>query len=92
MKIKKERKYVTVKSGLDFRNIAKKMSTIHGFHMNHATARNIFMEAMTSLLKRTSSLLGNELSEKQVEQLLKNQDVHECLSELLFKACATENK
>jgi hypothetical protein len=92
-KIKKPRVYVTVHDGgQDFRTIAKKMSTIHGFHMNHATARNIFIEAMTSLLKRTTTLLGTELTEKQIELLLKKQEVHESLSELLYKACYDNKK
>jgi hypothetical protein len=57
---KHEQGYATVASiedGLDYRAIAEKM-TADGYKMNHATARNIFVRAMTKLARPVCDLYG----------------------------------
>jgi hypothetical protein len=43
-----EHGYATVKDGQDYRTISEKMSG-EGFKMNHATARNVFLSAMSKI-------------------------------------------
>ena len=48
---KSQHGYATVKEfdgGADYRAIAQKMSD-HGFKMNHATARNVFLSALRTI-------------------------------------------
>jgi hypothetical protein len=89
MKTKSLKKYITLNDGIDFRHIAKVM-TDNGHQMNHATARNRFLAAMRNLLRRTAQLLGNEITDKQIDQMLKSQEIYECLSDLLYQACKEE--
>lgn len=84
----KEKKYITLEEGLDFRSIAKVM-TQHGFRMNHATARNQLIVAMEKLLQN----IAGEIQGKQkdtvapnLESLLKDANIHEYLSDILYLA------
>jgi len=78
-------KYVTLEQGIDFRKIAQIM-TDAGFQMNHATARNVLMLSLGNLVRFVSEELGTNLTEEQVKGILKDQKVHEALSDVLFAA------
>jgi cytidylate kinase len=78
-------KYVTLEEGTDFRKIAKIMSD-SGYQMNHATARNVLMSSLTNLFKHISGELDVEMTETQIKEILREQRVHEALSDILFQA------
>ncbi len=78
-------KYITLEDGTDFRKIAKIMTEV-GWQMNHATARNVLMTGLSQLITNISEEVGTHLSTKEVEVLLKNQQLHEALAEILYKA------
>lgn len=78
-------KYITLKEGVDFRKIAEIM-TRKKYVMNHATARNVLMTSLSVLVKHISEEIGSNLEEKQIEEMLKTQSMHEAISEVLFKA------
>jgi len=87
---KTNQKYVTLSEGNDFRSIAKIM-TDAGLVMNHATARNKLMSAMEKLFGHVALEIGgsknkNEDVKFNIEVLLKDQSVHEYLSEILYLA------
>jgi hypothetical protein len=78
-------KYVTLEEGIDFRKIAQIM-TEAGYQMNHATARNVLMTSLTNLFKHISGEMDIDVSEAQIKNILKDQKVHEALSDVLFQA------
>jgi len=68
---KVKRGYATIDpewGGLDFRRISEQM-TDEGDRMNHSTARNVFLSAMSSIAERAIIDTGGEPSEGQVKQL-----------------------
>lgn len=77
-------KYVTLEKGIHFRKIACIMSAA-GYQMNHATARNVVMNSLGSLVRNISELLGTPITEEQVKNILRDQQVHEALSDVLFE-------
>jgi hypothetical protein len=78
-------KYVTLEQGIDFRRIAQIM-TDAGYQMNHATARNVLMMSLSHLVRHISGEIGAEVTEDQVKNILRDQKVHEALSDILFEA------
>jgi hypothetical protein len=78
-------KYITLGDGQDFRLIAKKM-TDAGWNMNHATARNVLMAAMATLVKNIGNRVGKPLSEEELFSILKNQNTYDSLQEVLTEA------
>lgn len=80
-----KKKYITLNEGIDYRKIAEIMSR-QGFKMNHATARNQLMLAMENLLTSVGREFNVKLGKKQVSELLKNQDVHNALADILYLA------
>lgn len=78
-------KYVTLEEGTDFRKIAQIM-TEAGYQMNHATARNVLMTSLTNLFRHVSNEMGVEINEAQIKNILRDQKVHEALSDILFQA------
>jgi hypothetical protein len=78
-------KYITLEDGTDFRKIAKIM-TEAGWRMNHATARNVLMTGLSKLIANISEEVETHLSVKEIDALLKNQEIHEALAEILYKA------
>jgi len=84
-KKKKEKKYVTVEEGTDFRTIAKIM-TAKGFQMNHATARNVLISAIKKLLVHSADEVGVKLSTEQKNALVKDQGLHNALADVLYRA------
>ncbi len=77
--------YVTLNDGQDFRLIAKKMTNC-GYRMNHATARNILISAMSNFAKGIGKEIGVEMSEDDLELFIKNQDLHNVLADILYVA------
>lgn len=85
-KKEKNKKYITVNnSGCDFRELAKIMSN-YGYKMNHATARNQLMIAIDSLFIKVGSMLGANISLDEIEKLKTSQEIHDTLSDVLYKA------
>ncbi len=71
---KSEQGYATVSSennGLGYREIAEKM-TEEGHKMNHSTARNIFLSAMSKIAKDLSTLYGKNASSESIKHLAKD--------------------
>lgn len=91
-----EKKYITLENGVDFRSIAKIM-TANSFRMNHATARNQLIIAMEKLLTHVASEINGHKSKNagsaitiDLDALLKDSNVHEYLSDILFAAHTTQ--
>lgn len=79
------KKYITLDESMDFRQIAKVMSDNH-YKMNHATARNQVLSAVEELLSGAVADMGLTLSNEQIKELAKNQEVHEALQDVLYLA------
>lgn len=77
----KNKQYITLEDGTDYRTISKIMTSA-GFQMNHATARNVFWVAIKNFLTN----MGKNLTDEEVEELLKDEDFHSALSDILFLA------
>ena len=77
--------YITLCDGIDYRRISKIMSTA-GFQMNHATARNVLMSAMSNFLTQIGNEMGIALSIDKIEEILKDQEIHDAFTDILFKA------
>lgn len=77
--------YVTLAEGCDFRRIAQIMSS-KKHTMNHATARNVLMLSLNHLVRYISTEMGTEMSDDQIKEILRDQRVHEALSDVLFEA------
>ena len=80
-------RYITLSGddGNDFRKIARIMSAA-GYAQNHATARNIFVAAMKTFIAAIGTKLNVTLSEERLDEILKNQDVHNAFVDILFMA------
>lgn len=81
----KQKSYITLGDGNDFRSIAKTM-TKAGFSMNHATARNVWLSATTNFIKALSKDLGIDITEEKIGILLQNEEIHDALADILFLA------
>lgn len=81
----KQKKYVTVEEGTDFRTIAKIM-TNNGYKMNHATARNVLISAIKKLLNYSADRVGVKIPESEMKALIKDQSVHTALADVLYLA------
>lgn len=82
---KKQKKYVTVEEGTDFRTIAKIM-TNNGYKMNHATARNVLISAIKKLLNYSAERVGVKIADSEMKSLIKDQTVHTALADVLYLA------
>lgn len=83
-----QKRYITLEDGMDFRTIAKKM-TAAGFKMNHATARNVLMSALNNFIGSVTTDLCEGMAKPvgvSLEEAMKEQMVHEALSDLLWLA------
>ena len=63
--------YATVKSiegGLGYREIAEKMTEM-GDKMNHSTARNVFLSAMSKMARNACKFYGIGLTEENVKRI-----------------------
>lgn len=84
--MKKNKKYVTIKNdGTDYRKMAE-MMTNAGFKMNHATCRNQLIIAIETILNQMSGQLKTKITKKHIKNLLSSQDIHDDLSDVLYKA------
>lgn len=86
----KQKKYVTVEEGTDFRTIAKIM-TDNGYKMNHATARNVLISAIKKLLNYSAERVGVKISDSEMKRLIKDQSVHTALADVLYLAKKEKN-
>jgi hypothetical protein len=77
--------YVTLSDGIDFRQIAKIMSEA-GHQMNHATARNVLIIALRSLLTNLASQFNIKITEDRMQEMLRSQQLHDALSHVLIEA------
>lgn len=81
-----DKKYVTLEDGVDFRTIARVM-TSNGYKMNHATARNQLIQALQNLLMEVAQQVkGPKLKGVEIERLLKDQSIHAHLGDILYAA------
>lgn len=87
----KNKKYVTVEEGIDFRTIAKIM-TGRGYRMNHATARNVLINAIRNLMSYTADQIGTRISIELMDELVKDQNVHLALADVLYQAHKTHEE
>lgn len=81
----KMKKYVTIEEGVDFRTIAKIM-TERGYKMNHATARNVLISAIRRIMSHAADQVGTHIPENYLEELVKDQDIHMALADVLLRA------
>lgn len=82
--------YVTIKDGTDYRKIAAILSN-KGHVMNHATARNILLSAVTKFITELGEELGSPISEERLQTMINDPNIHSALAEILFVA-ATEQQ
>lgn len=75
-------KYVTLEEGMDYRTISNLM-TEAGWKMNHATVRDIFMSAMSKIVKDVIVRLDIQLSEDELYDVLKSNSMHRALQDIL---------
>lgn len=80
-----KKKYITLEEGADFRQIANLMSAAN-YKMNHATARNQLMLAMENLLTDIGRQLNVRLNKEQINEMLRNQHIHNALADILYLA------
>lgn len=86
----KTKVYITLDDGLDFRGIAKAMSE-KNYEMNHATVRNVLMSAMFKLIRHITDEIGEELTDEELIGILKNQNLHNSLQDVLHAGYAELN-
>ena len=65
---KVEHGYATVDSGLGYREIAEKM-TDNGCKMNHSTARNIFLSAMSKFATELFEIYNIPATQDKIKQV-----------------------
>lgn len=85
------KKYVTLSEGNDFRTISK-ILTENGYKMNHATVRNQLMTAIEKILKFIAVETKNNIDYLDIDSLLKNSNIHEYLSDILYAAFKEEKE
>jgi hypothetical protein len=78
----KAKKYVTIEEGTDFRTIAKIMSE-RGYKMNHATARNVLINAIRRIMGFSADKIGTRITDAQMEAIIRDQDIHIALADVL---------
>lgn len=81
----KTKEYITLKSGKDFRSIAKIM-TKGSFSMNHATARNQLMSALQKFFINIFKQTNIKPDKAHLQEMMNSQDIHNALTDVLFKA------
>ena len=54
--------------------------------MNHATARNVLCNALKLLLQNLTSQFNLKMSEEKMEEMLRSQQLHDALSDVLIDA------
>ncbi len=80
-----EKTVYTKSPGMDFRGIAKVM-TEAGHPINHHTARNVVFKTMAGFISRISGSVNFPIDADRLDGLLRNNETHEIMSDLLVKA------
>lgn len=83
--------YITLDDCIDYRKIAKSMCK-NGMPMNHATARNLHFLAIKHLIKDIGEKLNLDLSDKQIDEIIKKQEFHNFLDDILYEAFGNHNE
>ena len=82
---KSDHGYATVSGdagGMDYRKISEVM-TNHGFKMNHATARNVFLRAMKKLAEPIHEMYDVDMSETSITRTAKDPRFQESMIEIV---------
>lgn len=87
----KNKKYVTLTEGNDFRQIAKAM-TDAGYQMNHATARNVLISSMKKVISNIGASLNASLTAEQITDILSEQELHHAFGDVLYEVYHTKVK
>ena len=82
--------YITLEDCCDFRRIARIMSKA-GYTMNHATARNTMMIALSNFLTNLAKNLGIAPNEANIQRLVNSSEIHAHLQDVLQHIYLTEN-
>lgn len=80
-----EKTVYTKSPGMDFRGIAKVM-TEAGYPINHHTARNVVFKTMAGFISKISGSVNFPIDSERLDTLLRNNETHEVMSDLLVKA------
>ncbi len=74
--------YSSVKgTGLGYREMAEKM-TVSGDKMNHATARNVFLSAMTKIVEPIKKSVG---SDRDTNEIIRDPSFQSALQQIMFE-------
>jgi len=68
--------------GMNFRGIAEQM-TSEGDKMNHSTARNVFLRAMTSIAAHVAKNIASDLDNIDIDSIAKNPEFQASVAEIL---------
>ena len=76
--------YGTSKSlgGITYHKVADIMVE-KGYKMNHSTARNVYVSALTKIARRVTDLYGMELNERDLKQIAKDPRFQGAVSEFM---------
>ena len=68
--------------GIGYREIAEKMTDM-GDKMNHSTARNVFLRAMTSIASHVAKNIASDLDNIDIDSIAKNPEFQASVAEIL---------
>lgn len=91
--VDKVAKYATVDKslgGLDYRRIAEKM-TADGDKMNHANARNIFLNAMGTIASKVCQEYDISLSNDSIQEIARSPQFQVAVSQVLHRMNDTKD-
>jgi len=81
----KEKKYITLEDGEDFRTIASIMTEFGDEKMNHATARNQLISALSNLFNDTANQINSDkIKKSDIESILKEQNLNNEFTDMLY--------
>lgn len=81
-----DKHYVSIKhTGIDFRKLSE-LITKAGYSANHATSRNILVQAIHILLQDISTEMKTKITTKQIDDMIAQQELHNQMSDILFTA------
>lgn len=86
--------YATVSSstgGSDYRDVARKM-TEAGYQMNHATARNVLLEAMEKFASAILTHYGENVSTEAVRRIAREPTFQDGLGEMIQDELLVQKK
>jgi hypothetical protein len=68
--------------GMNFRNIAEHM-TDEGDKMNHSTARNIFLRAMSTIASHIAKNVDGDVASPDIQEIARNPEFQAGVAEIL---------